>query len=130
MVAELNIWGLVGDLYCFSQYSQYAYTFCRFHRNDPEGGENTRKMQHLRTELHFVLLLGGKCDGYRSKSFSQIFTRDMLHFYRASQDLQLTHFSPNTRKSILLPLWLSLTIKHLHCYVYVFYSLLQNPNHC
>ena len=98
MVADLNLCGLVGDLYCFSQYSQYAYSFCRCHRKDPEGGENTRKMQHLRTEVHFVLLLGGKCDGYRSKTFSQRFTRDLLHFYRALQDLQLFHFSPKHEK--------------------------------
>ena len=61
-------------------------------------GKRTRKMQHLRTKVHFVFSLRGKCDGYRSNSFSQRFTRDPLHFYRASQDLQLTHFPQNTKK--------------------------------
>ena len=38
MVADLNLWGLAGDLYCFSQHSQYAYSFCTCHRKDLEGG--------------------------------------------------------------------------------------------
>ena len=61
-------------------------------------GKTNRKMQHLRTEVHVVLLLRGKCDGYRSKNFSQRLTRDLLQFYRALQDPQLTHFSPKQEK--------------------------------
>ena len=97
MVADLNIWGLVGDLYCFSQYSQYAYSFCRCQRKDPEGGKTPAKCNIFGLKNVFFLL-GGKCDGYRSKNFSQRLTRDLLQFYRALQDLQLIHFSPKQEK--------------------------------